>query len=645
MPTTCIGMLFRIEACRSATQQADAVAVIVAQQHFQIGTRDTTRRILFLSGACDEITIYSHYALSCQNIVQIRFTRIAAHFARQRLNRTINRCQPGSKPHISTSSLYRVYSHCCPAPQIGEQYDQWRSQQTGLQHAQFDQSQLRASDRSRITVITVDHEVDQGQGQIQIVKTPFVLLLEKQVKLTKNFLKLLAAAEQDTEAMLLWFSDHEHVEDSGLARHPNFKPGWNLGLLHHGNYIGAMIVCRTSLFTRIGGLDHCAGQSKIYDFLLRASPHLDADNVRRISNMCYQMPASNYRPPHGFCIRDNDHQVLEQYLIKTRCMTGHTTTSHTDKQTAEQSVDQQCHVIQGPYPGTLSIQRKLKHPAPVVDIIIPNRDQVNLLQQCLDSLFTITKYPDFNVIIVDNDSRDPATLNYYQFLTDHPRVKLLAFPGAFNYSAINNHAAAESNAEVLLLLNNDTEIINEEWLVRMVAEACLPDVACVGAKLLYGNGLIQHAGIVMGMHGIAGHVNQFTIPHHAAYAGGTALSADFSAVTGACLAIRRAVYNALGGLDAVNLAVAYNDVDLCLRAREAGYRNRWLADAQLIHHESLSRGSDNSQKNKARFNREKQYIKERHKSVIEDDPAWNPNFLRGFTRPVLPGLQCFDQAA
>ena len=249
------------------------------------------------------------------------------------------------------------------------------------------------------------------------------------------------------------------------------------------------------------------------------------------------------------------------------------------------------------------------------------------MKRCVDSIYQKTTYKNFEILVVDNDTDDKKTLDYFEKLEKEHRARVIHFKGEFNYSAINNFAVAHSKGEIVCLLNNDMEIQSGEWLEEMVSHAVRPEIGAVGAKLLYPNGKIQHAGVILGVGGVAGHwfkhqpnldlyLEQFNRPN---------LVQNMSAVTGACLVVRRSVYEEVGGLDEKDLPIAFNDVDFCIRLREMGYNNLYTPFAILYHHESASRGLEDTPKKQARFSREVFVMKQRWGDILLNDPAYNPN--------------------
>lgn len=264
----------------------------------------------------------------------------------------------------------------------------------------------------------------------------------------------------------------------------------------------------------------------------------------------------------------------------------------------------------------------LPDPLPLVSIIVPTRDRVDLLKTCVSSVQDKTAYANWEIIIVDNDSAEQETVNYLKIIQQKDcRVKVLHHPGHFNYSAINNCAVSKCSGQVLVLLNNDIEVISPDWLNELVSHAIRPGVGAVGAKLLYSDNTVQHAGIVMGMGGVAGHVHRFIDSDAPGYYHRASVAQNLSAVTGACLAIVKDRFLSVNGLDE-NLEVAFNDIDLCLRLLEAGMRNVFTPWAVLYHHESLSRGTNDTPQKQALFEKEYANMKNRWPEKLNVDPAW-----------------------
>jgi len=261
---------------------------------------------------------------------------------------------------------------------------------------------------------------------------------------------------------------------------------------------------------------------------------------------------------------------------------------------------------------------------PRVSIIIPTKDRSDLLSRCVSGIFERTRYRNVELLIVDNRSEEPATRVYLDAIAADPRVGVLRYDEPFNFSLLNNWAAAKAAGDVLLFLNNDTDVIDSDWLRNLVANACRAEVGAVGAKLLYPNGRVQHAGVILGIRGVAGHVQLGRRRDDPGYFSRAVLQQNLSAVTAACLAMRREVFDEVGGFNG-DLRVAFNDVDLCLRIRERGYLIAWTPLAELYHHESATRGSDLLSVRHPEFSREIEYMRSRWGRALDRDPYFNPN--------------------
>jgi GT2 family glycosyltransferase len=297
-------------------------------------------------------------------------------------------------------------------------------------------------------------------------------------------------------------------------------------------------------------------------------------------------------------------------------------------------------VEQGRFPGTWRVRWPLPAPAPLVSIIVPTRDAASVVGRCIESLLARTTYPNFELLIVDNGSREPDAVVLLADLASSGRARVLRYDRPFNFSAINNFAVRQARGDVLLLLNNDTEVVGGEWLSELVSHAVRPGIGAVGARLLYPDGRVQHAGVITGLQGVAGHAfkglarqapGYFSLPH---------LLREVSAVTGACLAVRKAAYEQVGGLDERELQVAFNDIDFCLKLQRAGYSNLYTPWAELFHHESYSRGSDQEGKALRRFSREIDVMRQRWPDLA-NDAAYNPNLSLengGYDLAVRPRL-------
>jgi GT2 family glycosyltransferase len=242
------------------------------------------------------------------------------------------------------------------------------------------------------------------------------------------------------------------------------------------------------------------------------------------------------------------------------------------------------------------------------------------------TIFAKTDYSSFEIIIVDNGSDDPAALSLLKQVSAEPNARVVRYDAPFNYSAINNLATREARGELFCFLNNDIEVIDGAWLSEMVSHAIRPEIGAVGAMLLYPDNRIQHAGVLLGPGGVANHAFCGRAAGCHGYFNRARLAQNYSAVTGACMMVRKQVFDQTGGFNEQDLPIAFNDVDFCLRVRAAGYRNLWTPFARLYHHESVSRGSENTPEKQARFAREVDYMRRKWGVMLDNDPAYNTNF-------------------
>jgi GT2 family glycosyltransferase len=270
---------------------------------------------------------------------------------------------------------------------------------------------------------------------------------------------------------------------------------------------------------------------------------------------------------------------------------------------------------------------------PCATLIIPTRDRLDLLQACVNSLVEKSQRKDFEAIVIDNGSVEPRTLAFFKEMQSDRRFRVLARPGPFNFSALCNDAAREARGDSLVFLNNDTEVLSADWLDRLLAWAALPQIGAVGAKLLYGDGGVQHAGVILGIDGRAAHFQQNITRDEAGYFGRACAPHEISAVTAACLAVSRTKFDAIGGFDEQNLPIEYNDLDFCLRLSERGWMNVLEPRALLFHHESASRGGSLSPD--LRYSKEFAYFTKRWLHKLRDDPYFHPALSLDSLGPAL----------
>lgn len=425
--------------------------------------------------------------------------------------------------------------------------------------------------------------------------------------LAPHALYWIASEAVEHDGARLIYCDHDYCDEASARTDPMFKPDWSPELLRSTNYIGCSYAVHADALVKTGGFSLADLRAEnSHDVLLRVGERLRAESVRHIPAVLWHLPASQGEPHRSA-------------LPGTNPVAAHLTRVGVAA------------TVEEPSPGHYRVRYRLPSKPPLISIVVPTRDALMHLNACVESVLGVSSYRNFELIVVDNQSVEPQTLAYLDGLARKPRVQVIRYARPFNYSAINNYAVNQANGEVLCLLNNDTEVISPDWMEEMLGHLAQERVGIVGAKLYYPDGRVQHAGDVVGVGGIANHLHAWSERNHTGYGRRAVLAQELSAVTGACLMTWRSLYLQLGGLNEQRLPVAFNDVDYCLRVREAGYRVIWTPYAELYHHESLSRGQDLTPDNKVRAKREAAYMRSRWTHVLQHDPFYNPNF--SYNRP------------
>lgn len=390
---------------------------------------------------------------------------------------------------------------------------------------------------------------------------------------------------------------------------PHFKPDFAPDTLRGLNYICHLTVFHRDLLTKTGGFRPEYDGSQDYDMILRLTEQ--AEKIVHIPEMLYFWRSHADSTAAGAEVKpyatEAGRAALRDHLARTG-MEGE--------------------VLQSEYPTVYRIRYAIKG-SPLVSIIIPTKDHKEYLERCLDSIFEKTTYPNLEIIIVENGSTEQETWDYYREIEKDSRIRMVTWNGGFNYPAINNFGVNFAEGEYYVLLNNDTEIISGEWIEEMLMFAQRDDVGAVGAKLYYPDDTLQHGGVCVEYPGPAYHYNNNWKRTACGYMHRLCYAQDLTAVTGACMMVSRKVWDETGGLDEI-FAVAYNDTDLCMRIRKAGYLVIWTPFAELYHHESVSRGYEDTPKKLKRFHYEQDMFRSRWKEdMLLGDPYYNPNFAPG----------------
>ena len=433
----------------------------------------------------------------------------------------------------------------------------------------------------------------------------FIGLLDHDDLLAPNALYEVVKALNENNLAEVVYTDEDKVT-ADLEEHfrPHFKPDFNLDLLRSNNYICHFFVANRDLIKRVGGFRPEFNGAQDYDLILRCTEQ--AKQIVHIPKILYHWrvhkASTADNPASKMYAFDAGKRAIEEHLV--RCRT---------KGTVQHTKDLGFYRVKYEVCGE-----------PLVSIIIPNKDQSEALKKCLDSIREKTSYRNYEIIIVENNSEEPETFAFYKKIAGE-KIKIVTWEGEFNYSAINNFGVRHARGDYLLLLNNDVEIINGDWLTEMLSHCQRKEVGIVGAKLYYPDNTIQHAGIIIGIGGVAGSVFVGLPRAFSGYLHKASIQLDLSAVTAACMLVKRSVFEQVGGLEE-KLKVAFNDVDFCLRVREKGYLVVYDPYAELYHYESKTRGAEDTKEKIRRFQTEIEYMRSHWIGLLKKgDPYYNCN--------------------
>ena len=458
---------------------------------------------------------------------------------------------------------------------------------------------------------TNGHIANATNSAIEIAGGRFIVFMDHDDLLDEHALACHWEEYLKNPNIALVYSDEDFIDENDNRRDPHFKSDWNPDLLLTHNYITHLVSVDREQIGNELYLDPECDWAQDYDFLLRVTSKLQPTQVSHVPQILY-----HWRAHAGST-------ALQATTKPYADLAGATALrKHCERNTICASVDR----LGGNfYRVTRTIEGEQ---TPFVSIIIPNKDQKEVLARCIESIIKVTKYKNFEIVLVENNSCEKETFAYYKEVVNrYNQVKVLYSALDFNWSRLNNFGATLSKGEVFLFLNNDVEITHGEWLTEMVSHAIRPEIGCVGSLLLYPDLRIQHAGIILGIGGLAGHSHKHASFHAQGYFRRIWAAQNLSAVTGACLAIKSKIFHQAGGFSE-DFTVAFNDVDFCLKVRDLGYFNLYTPHAILIHHESVSRGYEDNPSKLLRFHHEAQRLRSKWGQALDADPFYSPHLTR-----------------
>lgn len=469
---------------------------------------------------------------------------------------------------------------------------------------------LKTIDDPKIKIILSpeNQHISRASNQAAAISTgSYIGLMDHDDTLAPNALFEIVTAINEKNPDFI-YSDEDKINHLGQYEQPHFKPDFSHTQLLSQNYISHFSVFKKTLFDQIEGFREGFEGAQDFDLYLRMFEQ--TNNIHHIPKVLYHWRKTPGSTADVFeaksYAQENGKKAVAECLSR-------------------RGIDSE--VTNGLTSGTYRIHYN-NLPKPLVSIIIPFKDQPNLLSTCLESILSLSSYKNFEIIGISNNSSEPKTIETMRLFEERDkRISFFHYNIPFNYSSINNYAVNKyANGEHIILLNNDIEIISNNWMEELLAHSLKKDVACVGGKLYYPNDTIQHAGVIVGLGGVAGHSHKHFDRMNPGYFSRLSIPQNVSAVTGACLMIKKSIFEELHGLNEDHLAVAFNDVDLCLRATELGYQNIFTPYCEAYHHESISRGYEDTPEKRMRFEKEAKYFKQRHAKFLADgDPFYNPN--------------------
>lgn len=527
------------------------------------------------------------------------------------------------KPKIAIiTPLYNApskYFRECVRSVLAQTYENWElcihndASTMYLENITYIQKLVQRDPRIKFSTSDTNQNISGSTNSaLKLTDADYFILLDNDDALHPQALQVIVSELNRDPDIKYIYTDEDKMEPEGSRTEPILKPDWAPHFLLSMMYTTHISLFRTDLVRKIGGFRIGFEGSQDYDLVLRYTESLNRNEISHIP-----IPLYHWRKIPG--------STAVSYEAKGQAKNA----SRKALQETIQRRGVDAKVLDGMTKPSFRIKYKIKD-NPLISIIIPTYNQKAVLQKCIDSVLTKTTYRNYEIIVVDNRSNEPETLEYLKKLNTHRKIKVVRYNKPFNYSEVNNFGYKHSKGEHILLLNNDTEVINNGWLTSLVELSQLPEVGAVGAMLLYPNETYQHTGIITGIggdepdRGVAGHSFRMKHKHYAGLIGEAHIIRNVSGVTGACLMVKRSIFELVGGLNP-KLRVAFNDVDFCLEIDKAGYYNLYTPFAQLYHYESISRGDDQEPGRRPEFIREINYMKNKWGERLKNDPYYNPN--------------------
>ncbi len=447
-----------------------------------------------------------------------------------------------------------------------------------------------------------------SNSALELAEGPFVALLDHDDILRENALaEVILEINRHPNAQII-YSDEDKLDKQEKRYDPYFKPDFSRELFRSQNYLNHLSVHRTANIRAVGGWRQGFEGSQDYDLNLRIFERVNPADIRHIPKILYHWRAIEGSTALSGSAKsyalDAGKRALESHIARMGLPA------------AVQTVAEM---------GFYRLKFAIPETQPLVSVIIPTKDNVALLRTCIQSIREKTTYENYEILIVDNGSAEKETIGFFEEIEKKSNVRVLNYPKAFNYSAINNFAVSQARGSILALVNNDIEVISPDWMTEMVSWAIQDDIGCVGAKLYYPDDTVQHAGVILGTNEVSSHCHLGLARADPGYIGRAMALNNYLAVTAACLLVKKSIYQQVEGLNEKDLTVTFNDIDFCLRVHEAGFSNVWTPYAELYHLESASRGAEDTVEKIERQRREAKYMRERWANVLIHDPYYSPN--------------------